>query len=79
MENSSSYIFCSLCKTRMKRQVLGSNIFYYCRHCGCLSSETSLFEETKAINVQKSVSINKTSSVIEHKLSEASQRTVVET
>ncbi len=79
MKNCGSYIFCTVCQTGLKRQVLGSNIFYYCRNCGCLSSEASLFEETKAINSQKSLSVHKASSVIDHKLSEHSQRTVVET
>ncbi|WP_440955240.1 hypothetical protein ACSAZK_17200 [Methanosarcina sp. Mfa9] len=29
---------CSRCGTSLKKQVLGSNTFYYCRKCGCTTS-----------------------------------------
>ncbi|WP_082089291.1 zinc finger domain-containing protein [Methanosarcina horonobensis] len=32
---------CVRCGTPLKRQVIGSNSFYYCRKCGCTSSITS--------------------------------------
>ncbi|AKB17686.1 hypothetical protein MSWHS_0823 [Methanosarcina sp. WWM596] len=39
MENFSVPTFCSECKVQLKRQVLNSNVFYYCRNCGRMSSE----------------------------------------
>ncbi|HIH75098.1 MAG TPA: hypothetical protein HA306_07980 [Methanosarcina sp.] len=42
MENLSVHKFCSACEARLKRQVMGSNIFYYCRSCGRVSSEACL-------------------------------------
>ncbi|WP_170943416.1 hypothetical protein [Methanosarcina spelaei] len=39
MKNASVSMFCSVCQTTLKRQVLGSNVFYYCRDCGSVSSE----------------------------------------
>lgn len=77
--DSSPYVSCTVCRTRMKRQVLGSNIFYYCRNCGRLNSEANISKEIDELYVQKPLSAHKISSVIEHKLSEGSQRTVVET
>ena len=77
--NSSSYVSCTVRQTRMKRQVLGSNIFYYCRNCGCLSSEANISKEINELYDQKPLPVHKTSSVIEHELSEDSQRTVVDT
>ncbi|MHC1754638.1 MAG: zinc finger domain-containing protein [Methanosarcina sp.] len=32
---------CVRCGTTLKKQVIGSNNFYYCRKCGCTSSVTS--------------------------------------
>ena len=58
MENSGSYIFCTLCQTRLKRQVLGSNIFYYCRNCGCLISEAHLADEIKAFRAREQLSVD---------------------
>jgi DNA-directed RNA polymerase subunit M/transcription elongation factor TFIIS len=77
--NSSAYVSCTVCQTRMKRQVIGSNNFYYCRNCGYLSSEANISKETNELYAQKPSSVHKTSSVMEHKLSEDFQRTVVET
>ncbi|HII79902.1 MAG TPA: hypothetical protein HA261_05805 [Methanosarcina sp.] len=33
---------CVRCDTPLKKQVIGSNNFYYCRKCGCTSSFTSV-------------------------------------
>ncbi len=32
---------CSRCGTSLKKQVLGSNTFYYCRKCGCTTSASA--------------------------------------
>ena len=47
MGRTSFPIFCSACQTKLKRQVLGSNVIYYCRNCGRLSSEAYLEQEIK--------------------------------
>lgn len=60
MESPVSNIFCNMCNTRLKRQVLGSNIFYYCRNCGCLSSEAHLTKYTGEFHAQAPVSAQKT-------------------
>ncbi|HII00242.1 TPA: hypothetical protein HA351_00855 [Methanosarcinaceae archaeon] len=46
---------CSRCGTLLKKQVLGSNTFYYCRKCGCTTSvsasstlSTATVEQVKA-------------------------------
>jgi hypothetical protein len=62
MGNASVPMFCSECQTKLKRQVLGSNIFYYCRNCGCVSSEAYLSEEVKVLHVQKPISAKGASS-----------------
>ncbi|MFZ2497896.1 MAG: hypothetical protein ACP5N0_07845 [Methanosarcina sp.] len=33
---------CTRCGTPLKKQVIGSNEFYYCRKCGCTSSAASV-------------------------------------
>ncbi|WP_141706369.1 MULTISPECIES: zinc finger domain-containing protein [Methanosarcina] len=33
---------CVRCGTPLKKQVIGSNVFYYCRKCGCTSSAISI-------------------------------------
>ncbi|WP_164888433.1 hypothetical protein [Methanosarcina sp. MSH10X1] len=33
-----STVECTRCGTPLKKQVIGSNIFYYCRKCGCTST-----------------------------------------
>lgn len=53
MGNASVSIFCSICQTKLKRQVLGSNVFYYCRKCGCVSSEAYLSGGINVLNSQK--------------------------
>ncbi len=29
---------CEYCHTELKRQLIGSNVFYYCRDCGRITS-----------------------------------------
>ncbi|HEY3362576.1 MAG TPA: hypothetical protein VGK06_12380 [Methanosarcina sp.] len=53
MENANVSMFCSVCQTKLKRQVLGSNVFYYCKNCGCVSSEAYLSGEINVLNSQK--------------------------
>ncbi|MCQ1534475.1 hypothetical protein FTO70_01940 [Methanosarcina sp. KYL-1] len=53
MEDTNISMFCSLCATRLKRQVMGSNVFYYCRKCGRISSDFCLSEENRVLSVQK--------------------------
>lgn len=53
MEKASFSVFCNVCKTTLKRQVLGSNIIYYCRDCGSVISETCVSEETNILHAQK--------------------------
>jgi len=59
MEKASLSAFCSVCKTKLKRQVLGSNIFYYCRNCGSLISEIYVSDEINFLHVQKSPSVQR--------------------
>lgn len=77
MENSSSFIICTECQTRLKRQILGSNIFYYCRNCGYLSSEANFSEKTIELDAQEPLSIQGTL-CNESKLSKGDQITIVE-
>lgn len=44
MDEFNASVYCSACETRLKRQVMGSNIFYYCRKCGRMISASCLFE-----------------------------------
>jgi hypothetical protein len=78
MDKECFSMFCCTCKTKLKRQVLGSNIFYYCRSCGCLSSEAYLAGETKVIRAPDSLSVHEVSSPTGPKLSEDPQKNVVE-
>ncbi|WP_082091133.1 MULTISPECIES: zinc finger domain-containing protein [Methanosarcina] len=32
---------CVRCGTPLRKQVIGSNVFYYCKKCGCTSSAIS--------------------------------------
>lgn len=77
MENSGTYIFCSVCQTRLNRQVLGSNIFYYCRNCGCLSSEANFSKKTNEFHAQESLSTQRTPAAIDIKLSKDARNTIV--
>jgi DNA-directed RNA polymerase subunit M/transcription elongation factor TFIIS len=62
MENVSFSIFCSVCQNMLKRQVLGPNIFYYCRNCGCVSSEACLSGKVNVLNIQEPLSVQGVSS-----------------
>ncbi|AYK14442.1 hypothetical protein AOB57_003865 [Methanosarcina flavescens] len=62
MGNTSISMFCSVCQTKLKRQVLGSNIFYYCRNCGCVSSEAYLTGGVEVFQHQNSTSVNRAAS-----------------
>jgi len=59
MENASFSMFCNECKTILKRQVIGSNIFYYCRNCGSMVSEICVSDKTNILHVQKGLSVQK--------------------
>lgn len=62
MENISIPKFCSECGTLLKRQVMGSNVFYYCRSCGRLSSEACFSGGSEVLQVQKTLSSHRVSS-----------------
>ncbi|MCC4769202.1 hypothetical protein FXV91_02965 [Methanosarcina sp. DH2] len=79
MENSSIHKFCSVCETRLKRQVMGSNVFYYCRSCGRVSSEACLSGGVDVLHVQKSLSAHRVSSTTDLKLSEDTRNAIVGT
>ncbi|RPJ72803.1 MAG: hypothetical protein EHM20_13280 [Alphaproteobacteria bacterium] len=64
MGNASISMFCSVCQTKLKRQVLGSNVFYYCRNCGCVSSEAYLSGGVNGLHSQKPTTINRASSAL---------------
>lgn len=74
MENISIPVFCSECGTRLKRQVMGSNVFYYCRSCGRLSSEACFSGESEVLQVQKPLSTHRMSSTNGLKLPEVVQK-----
>ncbi|RXA19654.1 hypothetical protein EQO05_08650 [Methanosarcina sp. MSH10X1] len=59
MGNASISMFCGVCQTELKRQVLGSNTFYYCRSCGCVSSEAYLSRGLDVLQSQKPTSVNR--------------------
>jgi hypothetical protein len=63
MKKAGYSMLCDVCKTELKRLVLGTNVIYYCRKCGCLSSELSVSEEAKLFNSQTPMSFQKNSSV----------------
>jgi hypothetical protein len=59
MEEASLSACCSVCKTVLKRQVLGSNIFYYCQNCGSVISEICVLDEMNILHIQKSLSVKR--------------------
>jgi len=61
MGNANVSGFCSICQTKLKRQVLGSNVFYYCRNCGCVSSEAYLSGGVNVLHSQKPTSVSRES------------------
>jgi len=78
MGDASISMLCSVCQTSLKRQVLGSNVFYYCRNCGCVSSEAYFSKEVNGLYVQKSISAHRVSSATNLKLSEDVQNSMAE-
>jgi hypothetical protein len=79
MEKFSIHKFCSACETRLKRQVMGSNIFYYCRSCGRVSSEACLSGGVNMFRVQKPLSAHRASSVTDLNLSEDARNSIAGT
>lgn len=61
MKNANVSMFCSVCQTMLKRQILGSNVFYYCRKCGSAISEVYLSEGANVFHTQKPTSLDMTS------------------
>jgi len=72
MKKASNSMLCSTCKSELKRQILGTNVFYYCRKCGCLSSELFIVEGTNVFHSQATMPFYKTGSVTDLKLFENS-------
>ncbi|NLO29357.1 MAG: hypothetical protein GX120_02305 [Methanosarcina mazei] len=48
---------CARCGTPLKKQVIGSNNFYYCRKCGCTLSVTSFSISSQSSSAQEIVNI----------------------
>lgn len=79
MEYFSVPTFCSECKAQLKRQVINSNIFYYCRDCGRMSSEVCFSGGSGITHAQKPLSAQRASSVTDMEVSENAQDAMVET
>ncbi|WP_082089230.1 hypothetical protein [Methanosarcina horonobensis] len=79
MKNFDIHKFCSACDTRLKRQVMGSNVFYYCRSCGRVSSEACLSGGVNMLRVQRPLSAHRVSSTADFNLSKNTLKTMVET
>lgn len=79
MENFGIHKFCSECETRLKRQVIGSNVFYYCRSCGRVSSEACFSGGIDLLQVQKSLPVHRVSSTAGFKLPEDAGKAIAET
>jgi len=79
MENFSVPMFCSECKAQMKRQVINSNVFYYCRSCGRMSSEVCFSGGSGMTHTYKPLSAQRASSVTDLEVSENAQNATVET
>jgi DNA-directed RNA polymerase subunit M/transcription elongation factor TFIIS len=43
---------CTRCGALLKKQVIGSNKFYYCKKCGCISSSTAVNVPVQSANEQ---------------------------
>jgi uncharacterized Zn finger protein len=35
-------LYCDFCSLELKRQLIGSNVFYYCKECGRITSAKDL-------------------------------------
>jgi hypothetical protein len=79
MEDFNNPKFCSVCETKLKRQVIGLNVFYYCQVCGRMSSEACFSGRSDMLQVQEPQSAHKVSSTAGLKLSENAQKATAET
>jgi hypothetical protein len=80
MEDLGIHKSCSVCETRLKRQVLGSNVFYYCPNCGRVSSEAYVSGGVDAFRTQKPLSVHeRISSTTDLKLSEGLRKGIAGT
>lgn len=79
MENFNVPMFCSECKAQLKRQIINSNVFYYCRSCGRMSSEACFSGGSGMIRAQEPLSVQRASSVTELEVSENARNAIVET
>lgn len=77
MVNFDAPTFCIECKAWLKRQVIGSNVFYYCRSCGRVSSEVCLSGGSGMHHSQKPFA-QRASSVTGLEVSENAQNAIVE-
>ena len=50
---------CARCGTLLKKQVLGSNEFYYCRKCGSISSVAPMKVPAQSVRQQINVELTK--------------------
>lgn len=50
---------CTRCGTLLKKQVLGSNEFYYCRKCGSISSAACMRVPAQSANPRINVELTK--------------------
>lgn len=71
-------MFCSECKVQLKRQVINSNVFYYCRSCGRMSYEVCFSGRSGMTHAQKPLSAQRASSVTELEVSESARNAMVE-
>lgn len=79
MENFGIHKFCSACETGLKRQVIGSNVFYYCRNCGRVSSEVFFSGGVDVLQVQRPLSAHRASSNTDLNLSEDADKAIAGT
>ncbi|WP_048124693.1 hypothetical protein [Methanosarcina lacustris] len=79
MENFSVPLFCSECKSQLKRQVLNSNVLYYCRNCGRMSSEVCFSGGSGMIHIPEPLSAQRKSSITDLEVSENAPNAMVET
>lgn len=52
---------CTHCGTLLKKQILGSNEFYYCRRCGSISSAALMGVPAQSANQRINVELTKKS------------------
>ncbi|AKB38215.1 hypothetical protein MSSAC_3625 [Methanosarcina siciliae C2J] len=76
MVNFDVPTLCIECKTWLKRQVIGSNVFYYCKSCGCMSSDICL--SGGSVNNAQNSFAQRASSVTELEVSVNAQNAIME-